>query len=123
MTGKDFDMTLRILPAAIVAAFLALPAVAEEASVPGEVGNLLDRNGDEIITVDEMDAFAVAVFPAFDTNGDGKIDKTEALVVLTEAQFTAIDANGDGVITVEELTEQFRTDFKTADQDGDGVLK
>lgn len=116
-------MTLRFLPAAAALSLLVLPAFAEDATLPGEAGNLLDRNGDEIITVDEMDAFAVAVFPALDANGDGKVDKTEALVVFTEEQFTAIDADGDGVIVVEELTEQVRADFKTADQDGDGVLK
>ena len=117
-------MTLRLLPAALALALLSVPAFAEDTlTMPGEAGNLLDRNGDEIITPDEMDAFVVAVFPALDANGDGKVDKSEATVVFTEVQFTQIDANGDGVITVEELTEQVHADFKTADQDGDGVLK
>lgn len=117
-------MILRILTATLALSLLAIPAFAEDApTVPGEAANLVDRNGDEVITVDEMDAFVVAVYPALDANGDGKVDKTEALVVFSEEQFTAIDTNGDGVISVEELTEQVRSDFKTADQDGDGVLK
>lgn len=112
-----------ILTAAAVLALTALPAFAEEpAGMPGDAMAIVDADGDGNVTAAEMDAFVVAVFPAMDTNGDGSVDKAEALVALSEDQFAAIDANADGLLSADELAAVVRADFAAADRNGDGVL-
>jgi hypothetical protein len=47
-----------------------------------------------------------ATFESLDTNGDGRISRTEAAVNATvEAQFSSYDRNGDGFIERAEVTQ------------------
>jgi hypothetical protein len=89
----------------------------DEASVlPGmtvEHFNFLDRDGDGVISQDELPLGPPPgqmgprrpPFEELDTNGDGVLSYEEASVLprMTEEHFAQLDANGDGVLSLDEL--------------------
>jgi Ca2+-binding EF-hand superfamily protein len=96
-------MTVSLLAAGTLA-LLALPAFA--------------NNKDETADVK---------FKNMDTDGDGKISRTE-FASYDQQRFSKMDANGDGVISLNELSTDGDGDrdasdkFKKLDTDGDGKL-
>ena len=55
---------------------------------------------------------------ALDTDGDGMVSYSEALVAMpemTEAEFQALDADGDGLLNAEEVAAAEEAGLITAD--------
>lgn len=98
-----------------------LAAKAEEDFPPETIG-LLDDNGDDAISPNEIDGFIPRIHAAMDTNEDGRLDASEAAVALTPEQIAAVDTNGDGVLSRDELGTVIRADFAAADRDGNGLI-
>jgi Ca2+-binding EF-hand superfamily protein len=61
----------------------------------------LDRNGDNRISRDELNASRRPTFQSLDVNGDGRISLGEWQ--WSHRSFDQMDTNGDGVITRDEF--------------------
>ena len=117
----------------LIAAFglaLALTGAAYAQSSPTPQGDLtpehfaqLDRNGDGGISRDEYEQFMRESFRKLDTDGNQRLSRAEASVVLTPEQFDTVDANNDDEVTLDEFIEHTMRDFDRHDYDGDGVLR
>jgi len=101
-----------------------------------ELLKALDRNGDGVLTQDEVPEKLAMRIAAADANGDGKITKEE----LEQARaarhgtgepggppsidtiFERLDANKDGKLTKDELPEKAAERVMKADADGDGAV-
>lgn len=112
------------LAATLALALFAAPVLAQAPEgIPEGALAIVDTNGDGVIDAAEIDAFAATILAAMDANEDGKVEKSEALVVLSEEQVAKVDVDADGVITLEELQPVIRADFAAADIDGNGKIE
>ncbi|TPE47945.1 EF-hand domain-containing protein [Amaricoccus solimangrovi] len=112
---------MRILTTATIALALgALPALAQ--GIPAQGLAAVDKNGDGVVTRDEMIATMDAAFVQLDTDRDGYLSAAEAEVTITSEQFAAADTNGDGRVSKEEFITVIVADFNDSDKNGDGVL-
>lgn len=85
----------------------------------------IDRNGDGVITGDELDAARRAAFKRLDTSRDGRLTAAEILIVRgrgSEKRFLQMDTNRDGTVTLAEFLAAGRALLKRADRNGDGRL-
>jgi hypothetical protein len=101
---------------------LGLPAMAQQTFDAIVLGNL-DKNGDEIVSKAEFDAFADFAFEAIDTDGDGALSPDEVDDHLAGDAFKMLDDDGDGRVSQSEFKSELNEDFSDADKDGDGQLK
>lgn len=83
----------------------------------------LDRNKSGGISKDEYEQFMRESFQKLDTDGNKRLNKTEAGAVLTPEQFASVDRNGDGELTLDEFIEHVMRDFDRYDYDKDGTLR
>jgi Ca2+-binding EF-hand superfamily protein len=100
---------------------------------------VLDRNGDGVLTKDEVPERMQGMFDRIDTNHDGKLTQDE-IKASASAQhgpngraqrggeptsrdplLKALDTNQDGVISADEIAAA-PTSLKTLDKDGDGTI-
>jgi len=96
----------------------------------------LDANADGVVTLEELEAQAVARFQGVDTDGDGGISAAELLAQreideVQRAQDRAdqlverLDDDGDGLIQAEEMADGRRSldrMFERVDADEDGAI-
>ncbi|MDM8540018.1 EF-hand domain-containing protein [Desulfococcaceae bacterium HSG7] len=94
----------------------------------------IDTDQNKKLTMDEFSAhFFKVSFSYLDKNGDGKINKTEWLMMETQddasAMFNKLDSDHDGFITIQEFShppdkrEIVDNLFQTLDKNEDGVLE
>lgn len=82
----------------------------------------LDADGDAAISKEEFDKFTFFAFTAIDTDQNGAISLSEALVHVSEDRFAVADANGNGSVSEAEFKARMDANFEAADKDGDGQL-
>ena len=116
------------LAAGVAGAFLLSAAgVAAAANGPGERFEMMDANGDGIITADELEARQNKLLAEADANGDGGLshDELRAHRKAKREERRAKnnpDTNGDGVVDRVEFQEAADKRFDRMDKNGDGVL-
>ena len=104
---------------------------------PQQFFERLDRNGDGVLTKDELPERLQERLERLDQNQDGKLTRDELRRVgfqrrgdrrrpvggpLLDRAFNRFDRNNDGFLTPDELPERARERFMRADQDGDGKV-
>ncbi len=82
---------------------------------------LMDKNGDGVVTRDELRTHKMGVFFQLDRNNSGKLSR-EDLPRLTDAEFVSMDADGDGQISGYEFNQAKVIEFEALDLDGDGKI-
>ena len=113
-------------------------AAAQPADPGARIFGLLDRNGDGVITRDEMDAARQAAFERLDANRDGVLDEDEFAARNPDPEsiappelesrrkrdprFVQLDRNGDGRISLDEYLADGHDRFQRADRNRDGKL-
>ncbi|KFI28507.1 calcium sensor EFh [Haematobacter missouriensis] len=116
----------RKLILACAATLLATPVLAQSEGVgviDERVLQLMDANGDGVVTRAEMQAYAERAFTQLDTNGNGRLEPSETSQVLSASQFQIMDKNRNGWLSKKEFIDQIMADFASADKNGDGVLR
>ena len=91
---------------------------------------LLDSNGDGVLTLDEIQTRAQARFSQSDTDGDGLLSYEELTAAAARQRAKMIerliarkDQNGDGMLSAEEMIPQNPAQrFNAADSNGDGAV-
>lgn len=98
-----------------------------------------DRNGDGVLSSDEISDRLASMMQGADTNGDGALDRAEVTAAMQNArgrygrrrgfdpqqmtqQLMQGDRNGDGVLTPDEVPPNAMGMLRGADQNGDGAL-
>ncbi|MEX0279574.1 MAG: EF-hand domain-containing protein [Arenibacterium sp.] len=97
--------------------------------------DVLDRDGNGEVTLEELRGARDARFQASDVNGDGVLSRDEIMSGVTKRQMARIDKmierfdkDGDGSLSLDELPERRRGGdraermFEHADLDGNGTL-
>lgn len=135
-------MKIKLLSAAILAASLCVPAMADDSVLAGqsEMTQMLlkyDTNKDGIISRDEMLAAKTAEFTAADTNGDGFLSWAEfkamedaKRVARMKTIFAVMDADKNGSVSSAEfmsvasdkVATQAAVVFALGDTNSDGAL-
>jgi Ca2+-binding EF-hand superfamily protein len=91
---------------------------------------MLDTNGDGVITQTEINAIGAGRFAESDANGDGYLDADELKAQMGERMGLAIkhmieraDTNGDGKLSADEVkSPQAGKLFEHVDADGNGEI-
>lgn len=88
-----------------------------------------DRNGDGVITQDEVDARRAEHFAKADVNGDGDLSVAEMQLMREQRRLKRLerrrdrlDADGDGKVTADEFAAARAGFLEHMDTDGDGAL-
>jgi Ca2+-binding EF-hand superfamily protein len=119
------DMPIRFatcsFTAGVFALALVLPAAAQEVITEGDL-DVIDRDGDGVVTEAEYVAYMDEVFMALDVDGLGWISYDDIEFLLDTDERANIDPNRDGRITRTEFDAQMMRDYQAADRDGNGVL-
>lgn len=102
-------------------ALVSTPAIAQEAITESHL-QMLDTNGDDVVSKSEYVAYMDKAFDALDANNDGILQPEELAGTVTEQHINAMDLNGNGTISRFEFDTQVMKDFDTADQSGTGAL-
>lgn len=116
--NKVFPMVAAL---ALFAAVLPATAVAQEFTERHL--QILDLDGDGIVSKSEYAAFMNKAFSALDKNSDGILQPDEIPQSLTAQQVIEMDINGDGNISRSEFDAQVMKDFESADRTGNGLLQ
>ena len=85
----------------------------------------LDRDGNGMVTRDEMRTTVLAKFDSADTNQDGLLTANELAARAAARQqerFSKRDKNNDGRLTRDEVARMPEAVFKKLDANGDGAL-
>ena len=109
------------------------PAAANEIAVAQFLG--IDRNGDNVISVDEANSYRHRLFKTLDLNGDHKITSDEWIEAAKvragtvpeggpelPEQFRAADENRDGILTAVEFWALGPVRFMRLDTNSDLVI-
>ena len=109
------------------------PATANDIAVAQFLG--IDRNGDNVISVDEANAYRHRLFKTLDLNGDHKITSDEWIEAAKvragtvpeggpelPEQFRAADENRDGILTAVEFWALGPVRFMRLDTNSDLVI-
>lgn len=91
------------LVASLIATLAVLSGVpdANAGQRNGKMFELMDSNGDGVLSAAEAEAAALKRFEKMDENQDGVITKAD-ISAMAQARFQKADMNGDGSITKEE---------------------
>lgn len=112
-------MKTQLLSAAVMMAFLAAPAVADDSLLDrqSEMVQMLlkyDSNNDGIVSRDEIIAGKTAEFAEADSDADGYLSWSEFNTLMTNKQtsritsiFSVMDADTSGDVTVDEFASAF----------------
>lgn len=127
----------RSLPIALVAAALMIGSAAAQQGGDASEGErrtprtftILDIDGNDKVTLDEIAAEQKRLIAASDLDGDGKLSVTEFRRrgwwfqrLRTTTLFDLMDANGDLSLTADEIAAPSARWFKRYDADADGSL-
>ena len=97
----------------------------------------MDYDGSDVRVLSSDDAYWLLRrdYRAYDSNGDGKVDKREFMPrfdVTTRISFYAVDVDGDGLLTLDELTSfangteeetsRLESSFNALDANGNGSV-
>ncbi|WP_334128104.1 EF-hand domain-containing protein [Sneathiella sp.] len=96
----------------------------------------IDRDADNLISMEELVAYRERLFKEYDQNGDGQVEFEEYVQARQLRSVTAppyskvevpdeyreMDANGDTILTLEEVTAVGVTRFEKLDTNGDGKI-
>src|SRR5438046_1293018 len=119
-------MTRTTAAVALLAALaVALPTRAQDPPQrPEDFIKRLDKNGDGVLTRDELPPRLADAFDRFDTNKDGKLDRGEVAVMLRTLGRQQPGRPGRPEQLVERLLEQFDTnkDGKIDKKEARGIL-
>jgi Ca2+-binding EF-hand superfamily protein len=84
-----------------------------------------DRDGNGVVTRDEMHTTVLAKFDSADNNKDGRLTPDEMQAAKTaraQARFAKKDKNGDGRLSRDEVPRMPDAMWKKLDTNGDGAL-
>lgn len=115
---------------------LALAAASHPAGADDDVDSALawydgfDRDGDAVVTVEEIQRAGSKRFRRADADGDGALDATEYVGGTTDesererylARFAAMDDNQDGRVSAAEFDVYAIQVITSGDLDGDGAM-
>ena len=86
--------------------------------------NLLDTDGDGVLSYAEFLEAHLAKYALLDTDGDGSISREDFLKIKQaklEEHFATLDVDGDGVLSSDELNKK-QQKIMDLDSDGDGRI-
>ena len=117
------------------AALITASAAAQQGAAPESerqtprMFRILDVDGNDKITFDEISAEQKRLISASDLNGDGKLSVMEFRRrgwwfqrLRTTTLFDLMDANGDAALTADEIAAPSARWFKRYDADADGNI-
>ena len=88
--------------------------------------DLLDRDGDGVVTKAELEQLQSERFQRMDTDGDGVLSAEELYQGLqrerAERMHRRLDRDGDGRVSLEEFSAMPLQHFSRLDRDGDGQV-
>lgn len=121
--------SLRFITTAALSLALVAPAtVFADGARNGKAGGPhahADKNGDGVITQDEVPARRWERLKNADSNKDGKVTKDEMVAFFKarkEARFKSADKNGDGALTQNEVPAQRWERLRNADTNKDSKV-
>jgi hypothetical protein len=130
-TGRYFRILAVGTVAAVLAGGAASAQTASDADSPRmpKTLRILDTNGDNKVTLDEITAEQKRLIGAADLDGDGKLSVDEFRRrgrwfqrLYTTTLFDLMDANGDQALTAEEIAAPSARWFKRYDANADGGI-
>ncbi len=139
--------SVSIAAALATLSFLAMPAAGHDMGKgrsgdrdgsPIHMFELFDGNGDDSVTMDEIEAAWAERFSDADSDGDGQLSAEELANAIEEwrverrnrhirNRIERHDANDDGLLSLEEaiaavMPERFERMFERLDADSDGMI-
>lgn len=130
--------TISVLAGPVAAHGVNKGGFGDRAGFPAGLFGQFDGNGDEAVTMDEINAAWAERFSDADVDGDGQLSAEEMAGVIevwrAERQASRIrsliehnDSDDDGLLSLEEATAAIQTKrfdrlFERLDADGDGAV-
>lgn len=90
--------------------------------MPGEALQLLDGDGDGLVTLEEYSNRMDTLFTGMDTTQNGRLEYSEIDSFVSQDIFDTADTNNNGSLSKGEFDIQVLKDFQGADQNSDGAL-
>jgi Ca2+-binding EF-hand superfamily protein len=126
--GQTPDFGSRTPPRAILCLAACLIAIASLSNVvqaqapsdPNEIFDMFDTNSDGKIDRTEFDVNKVQVISVFDANRNGQLERDETR--MSDEAFNTADQDSDGAISGYEFVESPLGKFEAFDSDGDGLI-
>ena len=114
-----------VLFGAIAVVILALAPVSPAKAEMSDLEILfvkVDQNGDLVLNKGEVLLITITQFNLTDSDRDNMLEKQEVGDLASDPEFSDNDANKDGALSIDEVIAEKMADFKTADNNSDGVL-
>jgi hypothetical protein len=111
----------RIGRAALAAALVSAPALAQDSARIEAAFQSADRNNDGVVNVDEYVGHYVRAFDGVDADDDAMLSPSDVPQV-DPARFDAADSDGDGMVDLGEAIGERMEVFFDVDANRDGVL-
>lgn len=128
---KKTIFAVPVISAVLLAGSTSLAVAYEESRFLG-----IDRNADNMISMEEAADYRARLFKEYDLNSDGKVEyeeyvQAESLRPATAAanskvpvpdEYRQMDSDGDTVVTLEEAKAAGVERFKALDKNGDQMV-